>query len=583
MAALAAVGFVIFGLGAGIFSAGAVDEKKPQYPEPRFPSTFKNPRSVDEVMPYARSMARNKSNFLGMGLGILNAGDKVLIIGDATSEDIYTDALKRALTERKVQVTFTHDYELAGVTRKQALDYMNAIQAGITSEQGYMEACGWMRTFPGSLDWLKKQRPDLAEACFPKKNTEDIPEELKAIGRKLRPAPGTPSPVATYVVKYVEQHPDLRGFFYGRGGPVWLQFHPHEDKWLGIFVMDNRWDMMTGNGAYPADLWLLTEEQTMEPLASVDKVRANDPEGTDVTWDMTEEQAQRWVRGLYLRGHLFLFPNEAYGAFSQGAVDYPVIHDDYIPLEPIVLINGTVAGTNGHGGFFPRIEEHWKDGYLVDVKGGGTYGELLRTFMKYPKIHEVTYPQFKHPGFFRHFETALGTNPKFIRHPLDKNWGTAPERMRAGVFHWALGAYFWHDPGPKYTGPTQLVKKFSIDNKMPGDHGYHIHTYFTTYQVHLRNTSKWVTLVDKGRLSSLDSPQARSLASRYGDPEKVTATDWIPDMPGINVPGEYLKDYANNPYGYSTGIMKKIEAGTYNHYYPPVKSQASAGVAGAAK
>jgi hypothetical protein len=177
----------------------------------------------------------------------------------------------------------------------------------------------------------------------------------------------------------------------------------------------------------------------------------------------------------------------------------------------------------------------------------------------------------------------LGTNPKFVRHPLDKNWGTSSERMRAGVFHWALGSYYFHDPGAKYTGSEKWIKKFSADNKLPGEHGFHIHTYFTTYQVHLRNTSKWITLVDKGRLTSLDSPQARSLASRYGDPEKITAKDWIPDMPGINVPGEYLKDYANNPYGYSTGVMKKIEAGTYNHYYPPVKSQASAGGAGAAK
>ena len=142
--------------------------------------------------------------------------------------------------------------------------------------------------------------------------------------------------------------------------------------------------------------------------------------------------------------------------------------------------------------------------------------------------------------------------------------------MRAGVIHWALGAYFWHDPGPSYSGPTKLIPKFSEANKLPGGHGFHIHTYFSTYQVRLRNANKWITLVDKGRLTSLDSPQARALASRYGDPDKLLAYDWIPEIPGINAPGQY-EDYAKNPYKYSQGVMEKIEAGTYSHFYPPAK------------
>ena len=175
--------------------------------------------------------------------------------------------------------------------------------------------------------------------------------------------------------------------FWGKGGPVFLQLHPYEDKWLGMFLGDNRYNLITNGPSFPADVWLLAEEQTMEPLASVDKVQVTDPEGLDVWWDMTEDQAQRWVNGLYIRGHLYMFPNEAYGQFQMGVVDYPAIKNNYIPLEPIVLLNGTVAGTNGHGGFFPRIEEHWTNGYLTEVKGGGLYGELLRTYMKYPKIN----------------------------------------------------------------------------------------------------------------------------------------------------------------------------------------------------
>src|ERR1019366_8326401 len=100
-------------------------------------------------------------------------------------------------------------------------------------------------------------------------------------------------------------HRDVRGVFYGRGGLGWYRFYPHQEMWLGVFNMDNRWDVVTNQSSYPADLWLLTEEQTMEPLVAVDKVHITDPEGTDASWDMTEEQDQRWVRGLYLRGHLY--------------------------------------------------------------------------------------------------------------------------------------------------------------------------------------------------------------------------------------------------------------------------------------
>ena len=572
IAMLVVMGLSILWLGVGN-PAGAVDEKKLQYPEPRFPASLKNPRTVDEVMPYARALARNKSNILGLGLGAMNPGDKILLVGDATSEDIYTDALIKALAERKVQATLMHDYEIAGVSKQDALEYMKTMRSGVTTEQGFREGCAWMAGFPGSQPWLKQNRPDLYDACFPKKTVDELPAKLKAIREKLSPGSGmgVRSPVDTLIIKYLEQHPEVRGVFYGRGGPVWYRFFPHQEKWLGVFTMDNRWDVVTSQASYPSDLWLLTEEETIEPLASVDKVHVTDPEGTDASWDMTEDQAQRWVRGVYLRGHLYMFPNEAFGQFGYSAVDYPAVHQDYIALEPIVLLNGTVAGTNGHGGFFPRMEEHWKDGYLVDVKGGGFYGDLLKTVLtKYPNVNSAMYPNFKHPGYFRHFETALGTNPKIIRHPLGSFGGTSPERMRAGVLHWALGSYYFHDPGPKYTGSTEWLKKFAADNKLPGEHGFHVHNYFATYQVHMRNTSKWITLVDKGRLSSLDSPQARSLASRYGDPDKITATEWIPEMPGINVPGQY-EDYAKAPYTYSKGVIQKVEAGTYSYFYPSNK------------
>src|SRR5512141_912612 len=56
---------------------GAAGEK---YPDPRWPSYFKTPKSVDDLMPAARLLVRNQSGLQGKGMGILVAGDKVLIV-----------------------------------------------------------------------------------------------------------------------------------------------------------------------------------------------------------------------------------------------------------------------------------------------------------------------------------------------------------------------------------------------------------------------------------------------------------------------------------------------------------------------
>ncbi|MCA1562197.1 MAG: hypothetical protein LC804_18650 [Acidobacteria bacterium] len=110
---------------------------------------------------------------------------------------------------------------------------------------------------------------------------------------------------------------------------------------------------------------------------------------------------------------------------------------------------------------------------------------------------------------------------------------------------------------------------------MPFDHGWHTHTYFTTYKVRLRNANKWVHLLDKGRMTSLDHPEVRALASRYGDPDYILAEDWIPEVPGINAPGNYLKDYAPNPGAHALKILDRASKGTYEHYFPKSPSRSS--------
>ena len=55
-----------------------------------------------------------------------------------------------------------------------------------------------------------------------------------------------------------------------------------------------------------------------------------------------------------------------------------------------------------------------------------------------------------------------------------------------------------------------------------------------------------IPIVESGRLSAYDDPEVRELAARYGDPDEVLHDDWVPEIPGITVPGDYA-EYAADP------------------------------------
>jgi hypothetical protein len=565
IASLAVLVAVIAGCGIRGTQDDQVESASGGFPAPRAVPAVEA-ATVADALPYARALARNKSSFLGRGLGELQPGEKGLIVTTTydPKADLYIEAIVQALRERNVTPIVMHDYEIVGVTKAQAqaLEAYRKAHAEWTSEDGWTEGCNLFRTRTGEArtqPYLLSARPDLNEKCNPAAMVANIPAELKPVYAKMMTARRV---IPQYVNAYMDKNPDVRGVFYGRGGPIWMSFHPHEGRWMGPFVLDNKYDVMAPAAQFPADVWMLAEEQTMEPLASADKVTVTDPEGTDVWWNLTGAQAKAWAKGVYLRGHLFMFPQEAYGQYALSVVNYPALDPEYIPLDDSVLINGTIAATNGHAGFFPRMVETWKDGYLVDVKGGGTYGELLRTLMKQPGIHDTLWPQRKRPGYFQHFETALGTNPKIVRQNLGVNWGTAMERARDGVIHWGLGAIYWNDPGSLggESSVTGKLAEFERKTGLPGSHGFHMHTYFNTMKLHLRGSDKWVTLLNRGRSTSLDSAEVRALASRYGNPDKILATEWVPELPGINAKGNYLRDYAPNPYKYATGVQARLES-----------------------
>jgi hypothetical protein len=347
--------------------------------------------------------------------------------------------------------------------------------------------------------------------------------------------------------------------------------YPLQDKFLGTFVNDNIYTLQSQMTNYPGDVWQLAEEQLLEPLVYADRIEVTDPEGTNLWSDLTPDMAERWSQGAYQRGHLYMFPNQATGRFGYSFVDYPSFGQKWLPREPIARIEGVLAGTLGHGGFFPRWEITFKNGFISDVTGGGAQGAALKEFLGYPGLNDRVYPYHTTPGFWYLYEIAFGTHPKGFRNPepLLESGDTLPERARSGVVHWGLGIRLWHDPD----APTEskVWADFSKKHNVPFDHGWHTHTYFTTYKVRLRNANKWATLLDGGRMTSLDDPEVRALASRYGDPDYLLTEDWIPEVPGINAPGDYLKDYAARPGDYALRVVDKAGKGTYEHYYPKAK------------
>ncbi len=547
-----------------------------QYPEPRFPSYLKVPRSIEDVMPQARALVHNKGGNQGISLGYLDSGETVLIVPDTTAEDMMLEAIRRALVERGVKVQIVSEYELIGATREEALTVRKATEVD-SAENGFKEIRNyWLeRVFADPevpKKWLKERRPDLYDALYPKR--DELSPHLKTVAEKLKM-----NSVGSAIRQYLEKHPEIRGVYWGKagGGFYGRYMAPLQAKFMGFCTFSNHWEMMSEIPSFPAQVFHFIEEKSIESIADVDKVHVTDPEGTDVSWDVSEELARRWAKNVYWRNHLLMYPDTATGQYGYSMKDYPALNKEWMPREPIALIHGVIAGTNGSGGFWPRMEVHFKNGYLTKVKGGGVNGDIFREFLKYPHIDDLTYPFYNHPGFWHLWELALGTHPKYFRNPSDfYESGNAGiycltyERYRTGVFHWGFGNELANEPGSY--GPPPRWLEFAAEHNLPNGHNFHMHNYFVTYKVHLRNNDKWVTLVDRGHLTSLDDPGVRALASRYGDPDRILSEDWIPEIPGINAPGRY-EDYARNPWTYARAQMEKILAGTYEHYYPRVKAR----------
>ena len=468
------------------------------YPAPCAP-VYKKPTSVEGCLSQARLMARK--TFGRAAFGPVKRGDQLLIITYPDQDKYVKGALTQALEEEGAEVIhFVAENEIVGVEPKL-----------LSVEDGWLEA-----------DNVEKGPKGTSEIAL----LGDTPEKLR---------------------KYLDKHPEYTGVFWGLGGRAHtlLALGPHGGKFRNNYVFNNWEELVSKAWTYPDELWREIERPIIEALGRACKVRITDPEGTYLEYSLKEEEALRFQKCAWLSGHLFLDPLQA---TSQECAIATWPYDWNVPMV-FHNLNGVLAGTANHFGFLPRIELYFEDARLVEVKGGGKYGALIREMMdKYKDTHWPGYPD---KGFFWFCDSALCTSVKSFRRTSDMfnsywNLPNTPERNRAGIFHHGFGSR-------RHFGES--FDKYVKEHNLPHTH-IHMHNYFTTYEIKLRDTGHWLKIVDKGHLTTLDDPQIRTLACKYGDPDELLSVEWVPPVPGINCEGDYFKDYAPDPMAY---LKKRIK------------------------
>jgi hypothetical protein len=533
--------------------------KKP-YPAPRFPASLKAPNSVEDMMPGARAAVAQTSG--RSPIGLVKRGEKVLIVVPFDANTFVQEAIARAFKERGVTVTVLYEHEAAGVSKDDVAGFTKARQV-FTAGDGQQEPADWFfRSLPDpdkTKAWLKERDADLSAAMFPnfKYANDDQAQLARNYNRMVRAG----------LVKYLDEHPEIDKVFWRTGGRTRTRtlLNQHSKKFIGNYTYNTHFDLMSHVPDFPSDVWRLIETRTIEPLGFVDRIEASDPEGLVIAADVSHPVAQQWAKGVYQQGHLYMYPNQSSGRWPYSLVNYPGFESEYLP--PVqVEAHGIIASTNNHIATHPRMEIELAGGKIKEVRGGGYYGEFMRLALNYPGMQTLTWPLYQKPGYWWLYEAGTATNPKYFKHPDELLEGkNSSERNVGGVIHWSFGTESQH--GPEDVGQiTPLRQTFGEHNNVPLEHCCHNHTLMVTYQVRVTDLDQWLTVIEHGRLAALDDPQVRALASRYGNPDEVLKQDYVPPLPGINVPGDYNADYARDPGAYWTAWSKSIKNGTYKYF-----------------
>lgn len=345
-------------------------------------------------------------------------------------------------------------------------------------------------------------------------------DDLDEIRVAMRREPWVNNPRRWEGLPWVEELARSRGYdllIHGKGGAIPKVSHRYEGfPW----VVKDHFD--APSNLFPRDLHRLINERTWSRITDNTGSRLNlsDPEGTDVSLTILDapfRDATRHDYGLSPKwGHLMAHPPT--------------------PIEREDDTTGVIAGTLNHFSRpFPRIEVEIENARMTGLSGGGAYGDAWRDLEDETK--NTQYPSFPEPGLFWIWEIAIGTNPKIAR-PANirklSSGGFEWERRRAGVIHCGLGTR-WRSSEEVWAGERGLL------------YG-HLHVHLMAATLVVETPAGEVPVIEAGRLAAYDDPAVRDLAATYGDPDQLLHDDWVPEIPGVTVDGDY-QTYARDPAG----------------------------------
>jgi hypothetical protein len=325
---------------------------------------------------------------------------------------------------------------------------------------------------------------------------------------------------------------------------------------------------MTASAAhtFPAELLTAIDQWTWDRMREGRMVHITDPEGTDLRYT---SRAEYWdeERKYFNAEHIARFypQNTAYGrTYLPGHIwGKP----NFLLPEGLEDGHGVVAGTMNHIGPFPWMKLTIENSSVTDIEGGGLFGEKLRRIAE--ETADIQYPGMPGKGLLKWWEASIGTNPKIHRPRKDYllGWNCALyERMRSGIVHIGYGSVISSAPETEATLAG-----------LPNIGHWHVHLNYPTVTLEGAYGAQ-EKLIEDGRLKALDDPGIRRLAEKYGDPDQLLAEDWIPAVPGINIDGDYWRDYAHDPAAWTRAELEVCRR--WHHLYMKMINPAGAAETG---
>ena len=438
--------------------------------------------SVDQLVPFAKIVL--KRDFIGQRLGWnIKGGERVLFSTSSRAHPWVTEAFIRALKELNCEVD-------------------------VVIRDRPMAVLGFGQT--ENEEWAKQVTNMIKERLAQDFNKK--PEKRYGFGSSGGPMLRSPG------IGLTEESAKYYDVIVGGGNPI--------GGLSGVHAWTTPELLASVGTIYPGEIMDLIDAKAWAIIRNAERVEITDLQGSKASFTWYPEWWEI-IEGTHPEIKVPGYES-TFGSLRPGRSEYADFagHIGGTPRYGAIKqtdFRGKLTGEISQRGLVPKLTLWHDRGELTKIEGGDYYGDLWREALEMTK--DIQYPGYARPGTGWIMEFAFGTNPKIIgpmeveelkgvpqRDPMEISWGFP--RDREGALHagyGTLGASWW-----------------GMLMDMPVNH-YHLHLMFTTYIVHTRDGQS-IKLVDRGHFTVIDDPEVRALAAKYGDPDEVLKTDWIPGM-----------------------------------------------------